>query len=264
MAEDLYSASPYDQSYNDMDFGAGPSRPSPIPYDDPYSDSYGVPEEKEKLPSTSKRGQNDAVEFMSDGHMGDNVRRRGRGQGPVRDPAGPSRHNDRGRGRGRGHQRDRGGRGRGRGRGRDNRVSGDGMQRQGSFSEDKPAEIPRPLSPTSLAIARATGQYTDGTIYAMAASSQGMAGAQNGWEYPPTPQQQPSFDFGYQQPFVQPHINPRFASAFGLNFGTFPQQGMGGENYGYSAYGSDYGVPTNGSGGDWTQSNDSRHDQDQT
>ena len=45
---------------------------------------------------------------------------------------------------------------------------------------------------------------------------------------------EPSFPFtpaaGYQPPFVQPHINPRFAGAFGMNMGvppphhpTFPQ-----------------------------------------
>ena len=44
MAEDLYGTSPYDNAYNDMDFGAGPSRPPPVPYDDPYSDSYGLPD----------------------------------------------------------------------------------------------------------------------------------------------------------------------------------------------------------------------------
>ena len=47
----MYGASPYDSPYNDMDFGAGPSRPAPMPYDDPYSDTYGLPE-----PSSSTSG----------------------------------------------------------------------------------------------------------------------------------------------------------------------------------------------------------------
>ena len=35
LSGDLYGSSPYDHSLNDMDFGAGPSRPPPMPYDDP-------------------------------------------------------------------------------------------------------------------------------------------------------------------------------------------------------------------------------------
>ncbi|KAG5637656.1 hypothetical protein H0H81_003733 [Sphagnurus paluster] len=38
-----FSRNPYDEhGLYDVEFGAGPSRPAPIPYDDPYSDTYSV------------------------------------------------------------------------------------------------------------------------------------------------------------------------------------------------------------------------------
>ncbi|KAK7695069.1 hypothetical protein QCA50_002259 [Cerrena zonata] len=254
MAEDLYSANPYDQSYNDMDFGAGPSRPAPMPYDDPYSDSYGVPQEGSSVP----RGQTSSA---PDVQVGDNVRQLQRSRSQTMS-TGPSRFNDRGRGRGRGGQRERGGRGRGRGRGRD--TNSGGVQRHGSWSEDRGSEIPRPLSPASSAIARVTGQYGDGSM--LAAPQQVMQTAQSGWDY--NQYQQPNFNFNfgeYQQPYgVQPHINPRFASAFAYNFGMYPQQdqGMGGDAYGYGGYGqgSDYSAPNQS--GTWPpQTDNSGHPQ---
>jgi H/ACA ribonucleoprotein complex non-core subunit NAF1 len=46
-----------------------------------------------------------------------------------------------------------------------------------------------------------------------------------GWEFQQSqmhPQQQ--YNFGTQPPFVQPHINPRFASQFGMNVGLLQPQ----------------------------------------
>lgn len=260
MAEDSYSGSAYNQSYNDMDFSAGPSRPAPMPYDDPYSESYGIPQESG---SSSSRGQNSAAPSVQ---PSDNVRPLQRSRSQTMSP-GPSRFSDRGRSRGRGGPRDRGGRGRGRGRGRDHHGGG-GVQRQGSWSEDRGSDIPRPLSPASSAIARVTGQYGDSAMYNVPQQSlqDPMQTVQNGWDY--SQSQQPNFNFnfgGYQQPYgVQPHINPRFASAFAYNFGMYPQQdqGMVGDNYGFGGYGqsSDYGA-SNHHDGTWPPTDNSGHSQ---
>ena len=84
---------------------------------------------------------------------------------------------------------------------------------------------PRPLTSDPMAH-EASGQNTFATPYASQPPYiQGM-GAWSG--FPPGQ----AFGFsaqGYQQSTVQPHINPLFASAFGLNlysspYGQFPQQ----------------------------------------
>ncbi|RDX51141.1 NAF1-domain-containing protein [Lentinus brumalis] len=230
MIDDPYGgSSSYAESrpYNDMDFAAGPSRPAPIPYDDPYSDAYGtappefVSEEEEPRKSPVSPSQ------ASRGHD----RGRGRGRGGPRDL--PSRHEEFGGGRGRGRRhndRDRG-RGRGRGRGRTD-----------------PTHPPRSLSPTSLAIAHATGQYADGS-----AVPPDMNGGGD-WGYPQYPPMQPfDFAFPYQFPQVQPHINPRFAANF-----VMPGMGMGFAGYGaqsapYTQDASGYAVPGNPPGG-WSGS----------
>lgn len=201
-----------------MDYGAGPSRPPPVPYDDPYSDSYGLPESSS--PSVP------VAEISA---------------APIETPEGFSRgehshgyHGSRERGRGRGADRRRGGRGRGRGRGRGGGGGGGGHQ-GGSHSplmvqqpeEGYESRSSRPLSPTSMAIARATGQYSDGSTYAMDQQAamnhtQGVPG-ENHWPY--QQYQDPyNFNFAYQSTYVQPHINPRFASRFGMNFGYPGQQ----------------------------------------
>jgi len=74
---------------------------------------------------------------------------------------------------------------------------------------------PRSLSPTSMAIARATGQFPDGSEFTPQAQSHSAPTTPTTpWAFDPSQQ----FDFGGYPPFVQPHINPRFASAFGMNF----------------------------------------------
>ncbi|KAI0078859.1 NAF1-domain-containing protein, partial [Panus rudis PR-1116 ss-1] len=199
MAEDLYNADPYG-AYNDMDFGAGPSRPAPMPYDDPYSDMYGAADVPAASTSSVQSRDNTA-------QAQDLYQRKERGQ----TLAVPPRRDGRGRGRGRGRGIDRG---RGRVRGRGDFHNPESRGRPPSADHD--AQSQRSLSPTSLAIARATGQFSNGT-YASDLSGR--------WEQTPYPPQQPSFNFGhgFQPQYVQPHINPRFASAFGMSFGMMPQ-----------------------------------------
>ena len=128
------------------------------------------------------------------------------------------------------------------------------QQHQGAG--DYEPRIARPLSPTSAAIARATGQYSDGAAggggYPQSSGGGSMNGSSgsesvnNGWGY----QQYPghaNYNFGYQQPFVQPHINPRFASQFGMNLAYAQQM----QYAGYGQYGMGYTAGGNMPAGDW-------------
>ena len=242
--DDLYGASPYDGAYFDMEAGAGPSRPPPIKYDDPYSDSYGLPDPPiasgSALASDIREEQDSSISYLQDRSRG-----RGRGRGSARDGLG-----QRGRGRGRDRPRDRG-RGRGRGRGSGSDHWGAGAQYQGMHnSEDYPG-LARPLSPTSAAIARATGQYSEAAGYlAQRGGVNGSASpsVDNDWGY-----QQYSnhmdYNFGYQQPFVQPHINPRFASQFGMSIAY----GQPMQYPGYGQYGMSYAANGGAQHGEWSQ-----------
>ncbi|KAJ7103223.1 NAF1-domain-containing protein [Mycena belliarum] len=207
---------PYDDySLYDDNFGGGPSRPAPMPYDDPYSDEYNnAPANFEHaLPAPPRSRANS----FRDEFDGPSARSRGRGRG-----SGSERQEGRGRGRGRGE------RGKGaRGRGSDNRAPRQERNWDARASQEPYAPQPpsRPLSPTSMAIARATGQYSDGSDFSQPGSAPTTPAA--AWGFEPSHQ----LNFGYQphqQSFqvVQPHINPRFASAFGLNL-DFQQQTQG-------------------------------------
>ncbi|KAL7285083.1 hypothetical protein ACG7TL_000175 [Trametes sanguinea] len=171
MVEDPYGGSSYGQSmsYNDMDFGAGPSRPAPIPYDDPYSDSYGAP---------SMGHQAGDVEVLSD----------------VMTPEGDEEEVV------------------------DDTTVAEGAG--GASLSEPPARAFRAASPTSLAIAHATGQYGNAFTAEAAVHEQMQPQSQaGGWGYPAAAAQSYDFSFGYQYPQypqVQPHINPRFASNFGM------------------------------------------------
>jgi len=263
MADELYGANPYDESgpVNDMDFGAGPSRPAPIPYDDPYSDAYGV--QDPSATSSVTRPQNLSTPQddgnSSDGDSTYDGRGRGRGRRSIPGRGAPGRRDDRGRGRGR--DRPRGNRGRGRGRGRDDRGPWTGNERArppNSFSDEYVAPSQRSLSPTSLAIARATGQYSDGSSVEpdIQGSSTTVPQFNGGWSYPQFQgQQQYDFSHGYQQQYVQPHINPRFASNFGMNFGF--EQGNHYAPYGFGQM--DHNARGNASAGwnqDWSVNNE--------
>ncbi|KAH9947135.1 Gar1/Naf1 RNA binding region-domain-containing protein [Amylocystis lapponica] len=228
MVDDLYGQNPYDDpgSYNDMDFGAGPSRPPPIPYDDPYSDSYGVldPQPSSSTPappgSGSPRAKTKDVNASprSDGSSSDDGsvasnRARGRGRGRGSGRGGSGRRDERGRGRGRGRRGDRG-----RGRGGDDRRFSSG------YADARP---PRPLSPTSQAIARATGQYADGSAVSAeypipsspsAALQHGVDGG--GWAYPQYPVQQ-QYDLSFE------HQAQGYQQPYGHQYGGYDYGGMG-------------------------------------
>ncbi|KAG6837648.1 hypothetical protein H0H93_004924 [Arthromyces matolae] len=210
-----YSRNPYDaHGPYDVGFSAGPSRPPPIPYDDPYSDNYTSAtalEPAEPLPEP---------DLHKEKYEPSNFSRRDRGN--------HSRHRDDGSRRGRG-----------RGRGRNNRAVSrelsqsdvrigqdinpwirDPLQFQSNNTSDY-SQHSRPLSPTSLAIARATGHMSP-TTYAhpnpfgplQPRGSGGVWGNLDAFQ-PPNPMLNRGGNF--QTGYVQPHINPRFANAFGMN-----------------------------------------------
>ncbi|TDL20976.1 NAF1-domain-containing protein [Rickenella mellea] len=211
--ESMYGASPYDDNYlYDMDTGPSPSRPSPTPYDDPYAAE--PPPMMSERPSPPRTGPSLDTTVKDEPREYDRGRTRGRGRGRGR-----GKDNGRGRGRERAHGRGRGG----------------GFAAHGQQHESRP----RTLSPTSMAIARATGQYNDGSDYNSSQQFQSpMASpaSPNGWTYPQYPthydgMQHESYNAPYQQPYIQPHINPRFASLFGMNM-NFAQNSQSYQSYG--------------------------------
>jgi len=203
-------ANPYDEyGPYDMDFTMAAPRSPPIPYDDPYSDTYkaepSIPDSEQSSPNTSKP----VGQYISRQHDRDRGRGRRPGKGRQRADRQPERGaGDRGRGRGRGrkeHRREDGDRSHGAGP----------MRPPGGSVEPYDPHLPWPLTPTPSAVTQATGQYSDGLI---------MSGAYpmgGGWAYQqPHPYPQAPFNFdprGYQAQYIQPHINPLFASAFGIN-----------------------------------------------
>ncbi|KAJ7170165.1 Gar1/Naf1 RNA binding region-domain-containing protein [Mycena filopes] len=214
----LLERNPYDDhSPYDDNFASGPSRPAPMPYDDPYADEYtnmpSTAPEPPLPPPTSHRENSlhDSEGFAPRG------RGRGRGRGGFERSEGRYDRTNEGRGRGRGRDRERGKGGRGRGdndRRRSDGASWEGrtaISPRGSEPYDSSHQRPpRPLSPTSMAIARATGQFADGSEF-MPESRSAPASPWAAFD----PSQQ--FNYGGYPQFVQPHINPRFASAFGMN-----------------------------------------------
>ncbi|KAG5342042.1 hypothetical protein C0989_005722 [Termitomyces sp. Mn162] len=238
-----FSQNPYDEhGPYDIGFSAGPSRPPPIPYDDPYSDEYTssamlsfTPESQTNRDDSDRREKQRGTSVSSRG-------RRGRDRNPG-DGGGRSR----GRGRGRG---DRGGiRGLAR---TDNHLTKNwtsGLsQLQIITSDHSHTQQPRSLSPTSFAIARATGQLPDASsTYTQnhLDPSQQPSNPLGAWGYPNAFQPNSMFPFGtagFSPGFIQPHINPRFANTFGMNVGTVA----------HSQYTSQTTVPTNYRPTDWT------------
>ncbi|KAH7930936.1 NAF1-domain-containing protein [Leucogyrophana mollusca] len=238
----FYGANPYDaHGPYDEDFRApGPSRPPPVPYDDPYAEEFksdilnyedGPSQSPAQSPSQTAGAPAPQHNYDFEGRFaGGRGRGRGRGRGDVR----PS--------------RERGGRGRG-GRGR-----GDRSRRPGGWtSQDNPSpaerrespQIPRSLSPTSLAIERATGQFAGG----MAGYQPMQQAASSSWAYVPQGDTQAQ-SYQQQQQYVQPHINPRFASAFGFNMNVGPAQW----------YGYDYGQPHEAPSSNGYQGSDPQRD----
>lgn len=226
----MFSRNPYDEhGPYDLGFSSEPSRPLPVPYDDPYSDTYTPttpgPSTSTNIGTSENVGgfSRNQARHGSENHLKEGSIRRGHDRGRGR-----------GRGRGRERQRERGGQdhneyGGGSYNGAEDpqRVWGDGnlrgkprtSQPYASRSSHEP-HITRPLSPTSLTIARATGQLLGGSNY-IPQYPYPNAGTW-GHAVPPFLPGQP-FQFeathGYPQQLVQPHINPRFAAAFGMNLG---------------------------------------------
>ncbi|KAG1765109.1 Gar1/Naf1 RNA binding region-domain-containing protein [Suillus occidentalis] len=193
----FYGANPYDAHgpYDDGYRAAGPSRPAPIPYDDPYADEVKVDivkyEEDLNSPSTEARLFGREPEKNVGDHRG-----RGRGRGRGHDRGGGAR--DRGRGRGRGRQRSCG----------ESRWSQPNHTAPSMESYNTSTSIP--LSPTSNEIERTINQPVGIPSY----SSQPFSPSPT-WNYQPGGFQ--GHQYGQQQQSIQPHINPRFASAFGFN-----------------------------------------------
>ena len=252
--EAIFSRNAYDEhGPYDIDYaapGPGPSssraasRPAPIPYDDPYGDDYTAPDAVDREMSAPSKavggGPSRGYERTPEG--------RGRGRDGPRGRGGSG-------GRGRDRDRDRGGhrdsrdRGRGRGGGRGGGGGGRGPPQNQYGTAERSTDgynqqDTRPMSPTSLVIARATGQsshydpqssqsqrqqYQPGYVSIYPDNSSGA------WGYG---QQYQQYGYNIQQqhgfmpaaPFVQPHINPRFASAFGLGIPGQPQNTVG-ESY---------------------------------
>ena len=221
LSRNAYDAhGPYDV---DFDSAAGPSRPPPIPYDDPYGDDYTVPVAEPS--SISSASSIDSKSFLG---------RSSSGSGGGYDRGG-----HRGKGRGRGRGRDRGGqRDRGRG-GSGYRSSQQHMDTPTEF-DDSQSHTTRPLTPTSFAIACATGQMPYNASQHQEQHQQSFSpmypdalGNRSSWGYNHVHSQaqfQPQY--GYMQqlqqthmqaPLVQPHINPRFASAFGIAINAMQQ-----------------------------------------
>jgi H/ACA ribonucleoprotein complex non-core subunit NAF1 len=203
------SSNPYDEhGAYDMNYGAGPSRPPPIPYDDPYSDSFtSAPTDADgegSMTFNSIRNGTGRHDSMRPGSMGlvgsfDNTGSNSRNLGPgSRYPA------PRGRGRGgsRNRQSDRGRRGRGKGTPQHPQQRQPFPQRSGS------QDYSSGLTPPS------------GFVHPYSEQS-GYGGGAAEWNYgaPLMTPQQPVFGFGVPNSFsgVQPHINPRFANQLGFN-----------------------------------------------
>ena len=177
-----------------MNYGAGPSRPPPIPYDDPYSDSFtDIPADRDGEGNTTF---NNIRNYTGPGdHAND------RDLGPGR-----RHHTGRGRGRGGGRSRhpDRGRRGRGKG-------TLQHPQRQSFPQRSGSHDYSSSLTPPS------------GSVHPH--SHQGGGAGEWGYGTALMTPQPPVFGFGLPNSFpaVQPHINPRFANQLGFNFSQMSQ-----------------------------------------
>ena len=232
----------------DLDYGAGPSRPVPQPYDDPYSDAYNRPAVGQV--TTPSRP---TPPLRPERRRGSTTGQSDIGQSQGRDGQ-RAHHHHRERGRGRGRAWGRGhGRGRGRGRGGAHGQGQEGHAPPPHRTEEDGTHDPLAMSPTSMSIAQATGQYHGASEYTPFPPQLSQFGFAQ--QYSPSPVQQ---QFMSPQHAVQPHINPMFAAQFGLNMGTTQQQQQPGQQY--LAY-SQYGAPTTaayegGWDGQWNQDYD--------
>jgi H/ACA ribonucleoprotein complex non-core subunit NAF1 len=228
----------------DLDYGAGPARPKPQPYDDPYSDAYNQPDAKPGTATSLPIPPPPRPERASPGKAAGQTDYGSQGRNSQR----AHHHHHRERGRGRGHMR-----GRGRGRGRGGAREGHPLPLHRTEDHGATHRPTTPLSPTSSLMAPATGQYYGASEYA---SFSPQLPSQLGFvqPYPPVQHQNQRQFTSPQQHSVQPHINPRFAAQFGLGLEMMQHHPPGQQ---YSTY-SQYETPTTpvyegGWDGQWNQ-----------
>jgi len=184
MSQTTYRGSnPYDAHgpYDDDYHATRPSRPSPVPYDDPYAD---VPISDVCVPLVE-----------TDTKFGGAIRESGE-VGPKASRGRIVRRGTRGRGD-RNHQP------------RTSRREYLGYHKPAASQRTQDPDTHQPLPTTSRMVERATGY---GHVVDATTPYPYVQPASNAWFSPDANHIQ-----NYRQPFVQPHINPRFASAFGLN-----------------------------------------------
>lgn len=206
---------PYDIGYSEP----GPSRPRPSAYDDPYANPYdadvptGEPEPQQPAPPPPQR-QNDMTEQRQfDHHRPQHTRGRGRGRGRGHQPH---------RGRGGMHRPD---------QGRSPSYGAQQQQQQQHHQQPWPQQGRgysegghHEYNPqTSLPVPPASSLSGQNVYGGQNVQPPGM-GMDGGWGYPSGMPMNFNFNpAAFQQqgmgmrPFVQPHINPRFAPAFGFN-----------------------------------------------
>lgn len=187
---------PYDEhGPYDMDYGAGPSRPPPIPYNDPYSDPY------------SDFPAGDLVSGVQTGSLVAILNQQNTESSVAAiSHVIPGERPPRGRGRGRGrpnHDRGRGRRDRARGR----EQHGGGFprtDRETTLSQNQDSR-PLPVQPRNFGFPPFSTPTSPNAW--SASSGQGF--------------NHQDFNYAYQNQqynSIQPHINPRFANQFGFNF----------------------------------------------
>lgn len=261
MADSLYGSNPYDaHGAYDMDAPPGPSRAAPVPYDDPYSEQYNAPPEIPAPSSPEIAGPSGPSHSYSPRESQGQPRGRGRGRGGKRSEGGALRGGRDLDGRGRRREN-------GRGRGRDRGRGGAGGRNQGgSWSESHhgPAQrsesdeynpwTPHPVSPPPI-----SPQSYGGVAPAVGDDAAGHNGGDAWSSY--DPYQGNVDNGGYGQQFVQPHINPRFASSLGYNMGYMQQFNPMPQfnQYGGSGYwnGDNGGAGDQGWSGNWNYPNGS-------
>lgn len=202
----------------DLNYDAAVSRPAPIPYNDPYADEFEGPSSSSSVAPTSPTSSiNDASQLRPPRRSANSGRREdgNRGHGSGRGRGNNNINSNRG-------NQSRGGRGGGRGRGDGSRggfdssgnsnqqawshgssFSGNGVMPGSSDPQQQFYQQP-PMSPI--------GQWPSYHGY----------GA--GMPYNSQQQHQP-------QQFIQPHINPLFASQFGMGMGVGGPGTVGGGPY---------------------------------
>lgn len=243
LAGNAYDAhGPYDIDYT----GAGLSlRPMPIPYDDPYSEEYNTGARNASGSQSLARGDVREAIISYESEQSSNAR-----DHRIR----PRGHEKNGRSRARGNR----GRGRGRGRGQlienwQNQEQPENLSRSEHYQAVShpdaryTAHHATPQS-TAMAVERAAVQYDDDRSYGNHPSHPSSSMYQQTWNYPQT---QIPFSFNQQafsyaaQPIVQPHINPRFASALGFlpwgqaSYGLDPYSSTTNKNDSALAFSSD-------------------------